>query len=99
MNRKLATRRSGAAASSKIQTSKSSARPTTRRIPWNIISCSEKRSRTSKVLPAFRPDKALNIDAPGFIEWLGRLEQAAGVQVRSYAALTEALEAARRLFP
>lgn len=51
-----------------------------------------KEEQDFQVLPAFRPDKALNIDAPGFIEWLGRLEQAAGVQVLSYAALTEALK-------
>ncbi|MCJ8010260.1 glucuronate isomerase [Paenibacillus sp. KQZ6P-2] len=45
-----------------------------------------------QVLPAFRPDKALNIDAPGFTEWLKRLEQAAGKQVPSYAALVDALK-------
>ncbi|KHF32017.1 Uronate isomerase [Paenibacillus sp. P1XP2] len=39
-----------------------------------------KEEQDFQVLPAFRPDKALNIDAPGFIEWLGRLEQAAGVR-------------------
>ncbi|MWV43902.1 glucuronate isomerase [Paenibacillus sp. HJL G12] len=45
-----------------------------------------------QVLPTFRPDKALNIDAPGFTDWLQRLEQSAGKPVPSYAALIDALK-------
>lgn len=44
------------------------------------------------VFPTFRPDKALNIDAPGFKDWIGRLEQAAGSSVTSYTELVEALK-------
>lgn len=44
-----------------------------------------------QVFPTFRPDKALNIDAEGFAAWIGRLEQAAGRQVTSYAELLDAL--------
>jgi len=45
-----------------------------------------------KVLPTFRPDKALNIDAPGFKEWLSRLQIASGLQVASYKELVQALK-------
>lgn len=45
-----------------------------------------------QVFPTFRPDKALNIDASGFIDWIGRLEQAADKTVTSYADLVEALK-------
>ncbi|WP_151734257.1 glucuronate isomerase [Paenibacillus tengchongensis] len=46
---------------------------------------------TFSVFPTFRPDKALNIDAPGFADWLAKLTEASGVQVNSYSALLEAL--------
>lgn len=45
-----------------------------------------------RVLPTFRPDKALNLDAPGFPDWLKRLEEAAGQKVDSYPALLKALK-------
>ncbi|KUP21307.1 glucuronate isomerase [Paenibacillus sp. DMB5] len=44
------------------------------------------------VFPTFRPDKALNIDAPGFPVWIAALEKAAGLPVTSYAELLEALK-------
>lgn len=44
-----------------------------------------------KVLPAMRPDKALNVDAPGFAAYLARLGEAAGVEIGSFTALKEAL--------
>jgi len=44
-----------------------------------------------KVLPAFRPDKALGIEQPGFLVWLKALEQAAGQPVRSFHDLCLAL--------
>ncbi len=44
-----------------------------------------------KVLPAFRPDKALAVEAPGFAAWLSALEAAVGHPVDSYAALKDAM--------
>jgi len=44
-----------------------------------------------KVLPAFRPDRALGIEQPGFLPWLAQLEQAAGQPVRSFHDLRLAL--------
>ncbi|MDO7905547.1 glucuronate isomerase [Paenibacillus sp. JX-17] len=46
-----------------------------------------------RVYPAFRPDKALNIDAPGFADWLQRLEASADRAVTSYSELKEVLSA------
>jgi glucuronate isomerase len=46
----------------------------------------------TKVLPAFRPDAALNVQRPeAFNAWLGKLEAAAGTEVRSLSALLDAL--------
>lgn len=45
-----------------------------------------------KVLPAMRPDKALNIDRPGFGEWVTRLEGAVGHPVSGFDGLTAAID-------
>lgn len=45
-----------------------------------------------QVFPTFRPDKALNIDAAGFLDWIERLAQASGKAIDSYSALLEALQ-------
>lgn len=45
-----------------------------------------------KVLPTFRPDKALNIDAPGFNEWINQLEVVVEMPLTSYEQLIIALE-------
>ncbi|MFY9526766.1 MAG: glucuronate isomerase [Limnochordia bacterium] len=45
----------------------------------------------TRVYPTFRPDLALAIDSPGFLDWLARLEAVSGVKVESYADYTEAL--------
>ncbi|MDR1664802.1 MAG: glucuronate isomerase [Clostridiales bacterium] len=44
-----------------------------------------------KVLPAFRPDKALNIEAGGFAEYMAKLSEASGVAVKDINTLCEAL--------
>ncbi len=43
------------------------------------------------VLPAFRPDKALRPDRPGYDDYLQRLEAASGVQIRTMDDLRQAL--------
>ncbi len=45
-----------------------------------------------QVRPAFRPDKALGIAAPAFMPWLKALETVCGREIRTYAALKEALK-------
>jgi len=44
-----------------------------------------------KVLPAFRPDKAINIDKEGFAGWLHSLGSAAGIQIQTFEDLKNAL--------
>ncbi|MDR0785497.1 MAG: glucuronate isomerase [Treponema sp.] len=46
----------------------------------------------TKVIPSFRPDKALNIDKPGFAEYIAKLSSASGVSIHSVADLVKALE-------
>ncbi len=43
------------------------------------------------VLPSFRPDKAVNIDKPGFVEYIGKLGEAAGIEIKSVADVKAAL--------
>ncbi len=44
-----------------------------------------------KVLPAFRPDKALGIDLPAWIDWLEAMEKCVGRSIDGFEALCEAL--------
>ena len=47
----------------------------------------------TKVLPAWRPDKAMAIENPkAYKEYLEKLEEAAGMKINSYADLQEALQ-------
>lgn len=43
------------------------------------------------VLPAFRPDKGINIEKEGFSAWLEKLGAAAGVEVKTFEDLKKAL--------
>lgn len=44
-----------------------------------------------KVLPAWRPDADMGLERPEYLDYLQRLGQAAGVEIRTYADLKEAL--------
>lgn len=45
-----------------------------------------------KVLPSFRPDKGLEINRDGFLEWVGKLSEASGQSVTNYSKYLEALK-------
>ena len=45
-----------------------------------------------KVLPSFRPDKALDVSAPGYDRYILRLSAAADTDIRSFGTLMDALE-------
>lgn len=47
---------------------------------------------SAKVLPAFRPDKAVNVERQGFAEYIKKLSQAAGMAIRSTEDVIGALE-------
>jgi glucuronate isomerase len=52
-----------------------------------------------KVLPAFRPDKALAVESPrDFNHWVGRLESSAGLAVSNYDSLLEAIRRRHEFF-
>jgi glucuronate isomerase len=44
-----------------------------------------------KVLPAFRPDKGINIEKAGFADWVGRLAKASAMDIKTIKDLKEAL--------
>lgn len=45
-----------------------------------------------KVLPAWRPDKAMNLEKPEYLDYLAKLSAVSGVKIDSFAALCEALK-------
>lgn len=51
----------------------------------------EDKSFKCKVLPAFRPDKALAIDAPSFMPWLKALENVSDTVIDTYSKLKDVL--------
>ncbi len=51
----------------------------------------EDKSFKCKVLPAFRPDKALAIEAPSFIPWLEALRNVSDKEIKSYNELKKVM--------
>ncbi len=52
----------------------------------------EDKSFDVKVLPAFRPDKALNIDKAGFLTYIASLADVSGVEIKRFNDVKTALE-------
>ncbi|MFP3122179.1 glucuronate isomerase [Ectobacillus funiculus] len=50
------------------------------------------------VVPGFRPDKGLEINREGFLEWVGKLEQASQVKIENYKDYLAALEVRVQFF-
>jgi len=46
----------------------------------------------TRVLPAYRPDRAMRINRPDFADYLQQLSQASGIKIGSFATLVQALE-------
>lgn len=46
----------------------------------------------TKVLPAFRPDEAINLEKPGYLDYLNKLSEVSNVKINSFASLCEALK-------
>ncbi len=44
-----------------------------------------------QVLPAWRPDKAMGLEKPDYLDYLKKLGEAAGIKIESFASLLEAL--------
>lgn len=47
---------------------------------------------TTKVIPSFRPDKAINIEKATFTDYLQKLEEVSGVKINKASDVVEALE-------
>ncbi len=45
----------------------------------------------TKVLPAWRPDKAMNLEAPTYLDYLSQLSAASGIDITDFASLKAAL--------
>jgi glucuronate isomerase len=45
----------------------------------------------TRVLPAYRPDKAMRINNPGFVDYVARLADVSGVKIDSFAGMMAAL--------
>ena len=52
-----------------------------------------------KVLPAWRPDKALNLEKPEFASYISRLSQAANTKIADLPSLLEVLRQRMNFFP
>lgn len=50
------------------------------------------KSFETKVLPALRPDEALNIEKPGFVAYLDKLSQVSNIKINSFTSLCQALK-------
>lgn len=51
----------------------------------------EDKSFEVQVLPAWRPDKAMNIEKPAFTDYLSSLSTVSGISIKDFASLKEAL--------
>ena len=51
-----------------------------------------------KIVPAFRPDKAMGIERPDFANYMKTLGNSAGIQIKSFKNLLEALEIRLEVF-
>lgn len=45
-----------------------------------------------KVLPAWRPDKAMNVEKPDFVDYIAKLSQVSDVTIKSFPELLQALK-------
>ncbi len=59
-------------------------------LKWHALIRADASFQT-RVLPAFRPDKALNVNKPGFAEYAARLGETANLRIQSLADMKEAL--------
>jgi glucuronate isomerase len=59
----------------------------------------EKLGHPTRMLPAFRPDKALTVNQPeGFNKWVGQLAAAANVDINSFSAFLDAINKRHEFF-
>lgn len=57
---------------------------------WHKV-IAEDASFETKVVPSFRPDKAVNIEKTGFVEYINKLSQVCGYKIKTVADVKKAL--------
>jgi glucuronate isomerase len=62
------------------------------------IKLRESKDFNVKVLPTFRPDKAVNIEKSDFVQWIEKLGQVSDKKISNYSEFLEVLEKRARLF-
>ncbi|WHZ05100.1 glucuronate isomerase [Neobacillus sp. YX16] len=58
----------------------------------------EENSYSVSVVPGFRPDKGLEINREGFMDWVAKLEESAEIDIETYEDFLAALEARVQFF-
>lgn len=66
-------------------------------LEWHKM-LAEDKSFETKVYPAWRPDKAMNIEKPDFADYIAKLSEVSGVKIASFADLKKALSARMDFF-
>lgn len=66
-------------------------------LEWHKI-IEEDSSFDVKVLPAFRPDKAMNIEKPDFVEYISKLSQISNIPITDFTSLCVALKSRLSFF-
>ncbi len=66
-------------------------------LKWHKLLLEDKTFNT-KVVPSFRPDKAVNIEKPGFKEYIAHLGEVAGVEINSIYTLKDVMHSRLDLF-
>ena len=66
-------------------------------LEWHEKLAADPTFRTA-VLPAWRPDKAMNLEKATYLDYLRQLEAVSGVKIDSFAALKQALKARMAFF-
>lgn len=66
-------------------------------LEWHKV-IAEDQTFDVQVLPAWRPDKAMNIEKPDYTEYLVKLGRAAGMEIKSFADLKAALRKRMEFF-
>lgn len=59
-------------------------------LEWHKVIADDK-SFDVQVLPAWRPDKAMNIEKPDYLDYLSKLSDVSGIKVTDFASLVKAL--------
>lgn len=60
-------------------------------LEWHKV-IAEDESFEVQVLPAWRPDKAMNLEKPDYLDYLQKLEAVSGCKIKSFSDLKEALK-------